>query len=209
MNDFFNELDFKELAILKENYNLIFAEVELALHFFNEKQVTIKRNREDWIGCPTDFLSKYYGFQWIKSWSEGCYNLPMIYNNTVIGDTVKYIMPNTIRLLTSLKGIQVAGLSLLTPYSTIYKHDDSTGLKQGSLAYHLCLIGEGNLYVNDKLIQQIPGKVIIFNSNKLHYVNNITDSNRVILYISFMIKEHTTNKKIISLIPKQDTCVIA
>jgi aspartyl/asparaginyl beta-hydroxylase (cupin superfamily) len=209
MSDFFDYKEFPSLLILKNNYKEILKEAEFSLYFFDCSKITIERKRTDWVNDSINFKNIYRNkFEWVKSWLDDWYNLPIIHNDEIISESIKYLLPNTVKYLTSMKGIQIAGFSLMSPFSKIDEHNDATGLNQGSLAYHLCLIGKGDLYVDKKLIKQYPGRVIIFNSNKYHHVKNNYDTKRLILYIDFKIKYHCKNKKILSQI-KEEPCLIS
>jgi aspartyl/asparaginyl beta-hydroxylase (cupin superfamily) len=111
----------------------------------------------------------------------------MIKDNTVPGIT-RIMCPNTIKILESIKGINIAGFSLANKDCVIPPHTDATGPSFGTLAYHLCLTGESTLVVNNQKIIQSPSKVIIFNPEYEHYLYNHTDNDRIILYIDFKME---------------------
>ena len=65
----------------------------------------------------------------------------------------------------------------------------TTGIKYGSLAYHLGLHvpGKCHLVVNREKEEEVNGKVIIFDSIYLHSAYNKSKKDRCILYIDFEI----------------------
>jgi len=113
-----------------------------------------------------------------------------MYRNNVIGKAGT-ICPNTIKLLKSLKNINIAGYSLLIPNSKIEFHTDDTGPSFNSMAFNMKLSGgKSDLKIKDKNNIYINlhknGKAIIFNSELQHSAENYSDSNRIILYVDFL-----------------------
>jgi hypothetical protein len=78
------------------------------------------------------------------------FNFPLMYRNNVIGKA-ETICPNTIKLLKSLKNINIAGYSLLIPNSKIEFHTDDTGPTFNSMAFNMKLSGgKSDLKIKDK-----------------------------------------------------------
>ena len=86
--------------------------------------------------------------------------------------------------------INIGGFSLMRPRSKIAPHTDRTGLRDGSLAYHLGLIvppKRCRLYVGAKWRYEKAGRAIVFDSNIVHHADNTSQADRVILYIDFLL----------------------
>lgn len=128
---------------------------------------------------------------WVTGWNKNWFHFPIIYMGNFINNVEK-IFPNTCDILRSMPFVHVAGFSLLLPNSTLKWHSDETGKSTQSLAMNLGLDSEKSvLYVkdnNENIIKtnQESGKIIIFDSNYEHKVENFSKGNyRVILYIDF------------------------
>jgi len=85
--------------------------------------------------------------------------------------------------------INICGFSWFKPDTQLAEHTDNTGIKYGSLSYHLGLIvpEKCNLIVAGEEVHQAVGKSIIFDSTYLHSANNNSKQDRIILYIDFKI----------------------
>ncbi|MGB5631613.1 MAG: aspartyl/asparaginyl beta-hydroxylase domain-containing protein [Waterburya sp.] len=96
--------------------------------------------------------------------------------------------PITASLLSRLNGLRMCGFSLMKPLSFIEPH--SHGDVEGSniLSYHLGLdvvTGKSYLWVNGTFKEQYNGKSIIFDASYEHFALNMSDADRVILYMEF------------------------
>ncbi len=155
----------------------------------------IYRKNNEWSNSKTgeEFYNKVSKISgWTYAWNpdnnknKDWLNFGLIYNNKVLEKNSK-TCPKTSEILKNIKGINIAGFSLMTPNSKILPHKDSTGINSNSLAIHLGLIipekNKCNLVVDNEIIYQEENKIIIFDSNFTHYAENNSNKNRVILYI--------------------------
>lgn len=114
---------------------------------------------------------------------------PLIYYNELISVMRGEVCPITCKLLQSLGDVKIAGYSLLRSGGYIKPNDivwDSNDSNK-SLTYNLCLLGNSILNVDRQLVEQNPGKGIIFNSKYVHSTRNPFKGDRLILYIEFFI----------------------
>ncbi len=118
--------------------------------------------------------------------NNGWLNFGLIHNNKTF-DANSKICPNTCNILKNIKGINIAGFSLLKPNSKILPHKDHSGIKNNSVTIHYGLIipeeNKCNLIVDNEIKYQEEDKLIIFDSNYIHYAENNSDKDRIILYI--------------------------
>ena len=183
---------YKKFKILEKSYNIIASEIPN----FDIAHVKMKRKEHHW---RNDVMVEYIkqlndNREWIESIgdSKKWYNFPLMYYDKPIG-FAKEMCPQTIKLLSELGGIHIAGYSLFFPKSETPIHVDPTGPSYDSMGLNLCLTGENSsLYViaNDKFNKytHTNGKLIIFNSELQHFADNKGAINRVILYIDFSTK---------------------
>lgn len=115
-------------------------------------------------------------------------NFGLINNNKELEANSK-ICPKTCKLLKNIKGINLAGFSLLKPHSFIKPHIDNTGIDNNSLGIHFGLIipesekKKNFLIVNNKKIYEDNFKLFGFDSNYIHSAENNSKQDRIILYI--------------------------
>lgn len=186
---FYNPADFPKLAILLDHYNEIKSE---CMAVYSQCKITDKlvRKQEEWnnnLDGVQEFIETHKNSYWIPAWSDGWANYPLMIKNQASPGITRQLCPKTIGLLESIGGINIAGFSLVNPACGINPHTDSTGPSFGSLAYHLCLIGESTLTVNGESVIQCPKKTIIFNPEFTHKLYNHTDLDRIILYLDFQV----------------------
>ena len=121
-------------------------------------------------------------------------NFGLINNNKELQANSK-ICPKTCKLLKNIKGINLAGFSLLKPHSFIKPHIDNTGIDNNSLGIHFGLIipesekKKNFLIVNNKKIYEDNFKLFGFDSNYIHSAENNSKQDRIILYIDKTIVE--------------------
>lgn len=191
---FFDPALFPALGILRDNFHAIRAEGK-RLYYALDRSQNIVRKQHEWDDPETckDFLQLLEQTEnraWFRAWGDaGWLNYPIMYYDTVLPGGTRELCPHTVSLLESIGGIRIAGFSLLAEHSEISPHTDSTGLTNGALAYHLGLYGHAVLHVNDETATQAPGKVIIFDSENVHSVQNGPHP-RLILYIDFDVTKH-------------------
>ena len=95
--------------------------------------------------------------------------------------------PITASLLSKLNGIEVCGFSLMKPLSFIAPHAHRN-VESNTLSYHLGLDvvpKKSYLSMNGIFEEESNGKSIIFDVSHEHFAFNMSDANRVILYMEF------------------------
>jgi len=182
------------LKELQENWEIIREE---ALEVYQSSPILkVEQERREWTQTITQKAIEKYGSEegWIYAWNVYTkepnkdwlnYGL-MVKDQPLLPNAKK--CPKTMELLSKIEGINIAGFSWMTPNSEIPMHRDMTGLKYGSLAYHLGLIvpeGDAILNVEGQTEKEEEGKAIIFDSTFFHSTVNETISDRIILYIDF------------------------
>ena len=185
---FFTTEQYKVLKVLEDNADVIASEIPA----FDINKTYFKRDTS-W---PTTREKKALE-AWLKKnirseWVEGpqgnrvWFNYPLVVNDIVI-DRGAELFPRTIELLNQIPGKQVVGFSLVTPGSRLAEHRDPTGKKYGSMAANMLLTDSANAYliVEGRRYHHRFGKMVIFDSTKLHTADNNDESMRVILYIDF------------------------
>jgi hypothetical protein len=181
--------NYNKFKLLEDNYEIILSEIPL----FDINKVTIYRQYQEWNNEDGILLAEKLSTntEWIGAWdiSKKWFNFPLMGSNNVIG-FAEQICPKTISLLKELGEIHIAGFSLLLPGATLQPHTDATGPSYNSMALNMHLSGyNSNLYVkiNDsfQIYTHVDGKLVIFNSENLHYADNMGNENRIILYIDF------------------------
>ncbi len=100
----------------------------------------------------------------------------------------KSLYPDVVKLLSRYQGISVCGLSLLKPQSMILPHTHPELVGTDILSCQLGLIAEPQtcyLSVNGKFEEVVPGKTIVFDGTYQHFAVNVSNFDRVILYLEF------------------------
>lgn len=189
---FYNSFFLPELKSLLINKNIIKNELMNAL---NSPINKIYRKNEEWSNSNNgeEFVKKINMTEgWIYSWNNNnkmntqWLNFGLMYNNKNLEANSK-ICPKTCEILKNIKGINVAGFSLMTPNSKIEPHTDSTGINNNSIGIHFGLIipdkNKCILTVNNTQILEEEDKIFGFDSNYTHSAVNNSDKDRIILYI--------------------------
>lgn len=180
---FLDTKNYTELCEIENSWEIISQEIPP----FNENNINFKRNKNDWNNESGKELANTIKSEWCSGWQNEYewFNFPLIYHGKII-DKSGEMCPNTIKLLLNLPSINIAGFSLLKPNTRLNEHTDEAGSKNNSLAANLLLTNsDASLHVNGLSKQHTRGKFIIFDSNYLHYADNKSDHNRIILYIEF------------------------
>ena len=205
---FFNSKKFKFLKQLQKSWTIIRDE---ALYVaFNSPKLNISRTINDWHNSTEYFKTIKDKCGWIRSWSyesdetineqpqEGNYewlNYGLLYFGEEFTENVK-LCPKTFELINDIKtDINICGFSWMFGGCLLQPHTDITGLSSGSLAMHLGLSipkpdnccrmiiknedGE-YMYMNEE-----NGKMFIFDATWEHYAYNLSNQDRLILYIDF------------------------
>jgi len=167
---------------------------------FKLETVTLKREIGEWADTENGrelFEKLTTNTNWIKGWDEAWFNFPLIFNDTAIGKA-EQLCPETIALLKSVGGINIAGFSILLPKSTLSLHTDTTGPTTNSIAFNMKLAGgNSKLYVKDgegfARHTHRDGEAVLFNSEIEHYATNDGSTNRVILYVDAKLGPPTSS----------------
>jgi len=121
---------------------------------------------------------------WILGWTDdpGWLNFGLIYNRQPT-PFAQEKCPQTMEYLLNIHGdIVVAGFSWLKPMCSIPPHVDQN---PDQITRHLGLIVPEGCYIfcNGEALKEENGKMIKFDSNKLHSAINVSNEDRIILYI--------------------------
>ncbi len=99
-------------------------------------------------------------------------------------DSAKKLCPETVRLVESLPNVQGAMFAMLPPGARLVKHRDPFA---GSLRYHMGLEtpNDDGCYINvdGKDYSWRDGEVVMFDETYIHYAENTTDQNRIVLFL--------------------------
>lgn len=180
---FYTTEDYPELKILEDNY----VDIANEIPEFILKDNMYVRNRNDWNNEGGKELSKKLKSEWIRGWqTDVWYNFPLLYHGEPIHKAAT-ICPKTLAMLKMIPSIKIAGFSLLRPNSTLEPHTDEAGKINNTLAGNLLLTKDtdASVYVGNQKNKHETGKFIIFDSNIIHYADNNSLKDRVILYIEF------------------------
>ena len=135
----------------------------------------------------TQFVSELdQNDKWINSWKHENVWLtyPVVAMGSFIPGAVEHC-PRTVALLKPLlPRIAMAGFSRLVPNGKMTPHMDDIGPAFGTAAVHICLTGKGVLHVDQETTQQVPGKLIMFDSTRTHWVQN-GPHERILLYLTW------------------------
>ena len=146
----------------------------------------------EWQGSPiiqkivNDYTNGKCG--WLKGGQEHVQeewiSWPLIWGgNPVYGNCIK--CPETARLLSQIKGIEVAGFSLMKGGVKLTEHVDVV-MGKYEYTYHLglkCPVGSILHHSIQGDIVEENGKHVILNARQRHWAENKSNEDRVILYI--------------------------
>jgi aspartyl/asparaginyl beta-hydroxylase (cupin superfamily) len=175
---------------LKHHYKTIREEVKnLPNTFISEKP----RKEGEWVGSEhlkdvvTMYASGKHG--WLKGGqdhvAEEWISWPLVWDgHPVIGNCE--MCPKTHALLSSIKGIKVAGFSLMKGGVKLKLHTDDVGPNY-KFTYHLgidvpfgyCILHHSK---SGDVIEE-NGKHIVLDARKPHWAENLSDEDRIILYM--------------------------
>jgi beta-hydroxylase len=183
---------FERLRVLEEQHEAIAAEVPP----FDTNAITIKRLHKDWHNTGdeaawAEFVARLESNRaWIGGWDgQAWFNFPLLIGGKAVG-AAEELCPTTLKLLKGIAGVNVAGFALLLPHSKLPVHTDTTGYHYNSAAFNMLLSGSNStLHVGpEDTHDHKKGVAVIFNSEYPHSARNNGDSNRVILYLDFVLK---------------------
>ncbi len=157
---------FPELKILQDNWEMIRDE---AVALNNSAQIKASADLDD-LGFNSFFRTgwkrfylKWYGAN-LKSAEQLC--------------------PKTLALINQLPNVKGAMFTMLPPGARLVKHRDPYA---GSLRYHLGLItpnsDECYISVDGQKYSWRDGEAVMFDETFIHYAENKTDHNRIILFL--------------------------
>ncbi len=184
-----NELQYKWIEIQKE-----------ALECRNNAHINFNYSR-----CTNDKDNNSQNIinnmsKWVCGWSDAddthtekkWLNFGIVFRGIFLENN-KQLCPNTYNALLKLSevyDISIAGYSWLLPHSHIPPHID--GSAKGVNVLHLGLIVPDHnkcyLIVNNEVVHEENGKLLIFNDNLVHEAYNNSDSDRIILYVKYKDK---------------------
>ncbi|MCH7345864.1 aspartyl/asparaginyl beta-hydroxylase domain-containing protein [Pelomonas sp. CA6] len=157
--------DFKEMELLRENWQLIREE---ALRLNDEGYIKAASGYND-IGFNSFFRTGWKRF-YLK-W----YGVDMA--------SAKALCPKTVELLQRIPSVKAAMFASLPPGARLVRHRDPYA---GSLRYHLGLAtpnAEGCfIEVDGERYHWRDGEAVMFDETYIHYAENSTDQQRVILF---------------------------
>jgi hypothetical protein len=205
---FFNHKKFKFFKELQKSWKEIRDEAINVM--INSPKLDISRTIEDWHGAESYFETIKNKEGWIRSWSykpegtvedqtsDGNYewlNYGLLYFGGEFSENAKQC-PKTFELVNKISThINICGFSWMFGGCLLQPHSDITGISSGTLAMHLGLLvpqpqhtcrliiknEEGEyMYMNEE-----DGKMLIFDATWEHYAYNLTNQDRLILYIDF------------------------
>jgi|SRR6056297_2087471 len=194
---FYEPSRFVSLQSFEKHFGEIRAEAVAARA--NLPLLDVSRSRSTWTKSGAqEFMERVQaaGAGWVRAWqldskqpNKRWLNFPLMVDGTEFRDNARHC-PTLAALLRKHRSIiNVAGFSLMVPHSSIPTHTDTTGVRYGSLAYHLGLVvpdaEKCTLTVDGKTVQQSEAKSIVFDSTYRHSARNDADKERIILYIDF------------------------
>lgn len=197
-NIIFNASAIPSLKKIKDNWKLIQEEYKSLppdLFITNENRVA-----GDWFKSESieNFLKMHQVKKgWVKGWNaennegnEKWHNWGLIYDGKPLKNSQD--CPITTKLLLEIPFIKIAGFSKMKANSRIGEHTDSTGLKHGSLAYHLGIDvptdKPSQLFIDNFCITEENGQHFLFDATYKHSAICESDQDRGILYVDFDLK---------------------
>lgn len=158
--------NFSELNILRQNWEKIRDEA-LAL---NQQQKIKSSSANDDLGFNSFFKTgwKRFYLQWYGASLQ----------------SAKLSCPYTLSLLQQIPSVKGAMFAMLPPGARLVKHRDPFA---GSLRYHLGLqtpnADDCFICVDGENYSWRDGEAVMFDETYLHYAENKTDSNRIVLFL--------------------------
>jgi beta-hydroxylase len=155
-----------ELSVLRDNWQMIREE---ALHLFAQGQIKAADKYNDW-GFNSFFRTGWKRF-YLKWYEEA---LPSALANC----------PKTVELLNTIPNVKGAMFANLPPGGKLVQHRDPYA---GSLRYHLGLVvpkspGECRIFIDGNSYSWRDGEDLLFDETYLHYAENTTSDDRIILF---------------------------
>lgn len=177
---FFDPGRFAFLAPLRESWELLAQEARRAMDTAPVLE-HVHRSASQWVGDDAFFADQLSEYGWVRAWQsaqgQGAANGPnsdwLNYGLLYKGEHFKANVaacPTLVKVLEPSwrHRINICGFSWMRPLTKIHRHVDSTGVKHGTLAYHLGLIvpsaisGACKLTLGNVAVAQRQGQPIIF-----------------------------------------------
>ena len=157
---------FPELKLLQDNWEVIRDE---AIGLNNASRIKASDDLDD-LGFNSFFRTGWKRF-YLK-W----------YGATLM--SANQLCPNTVALINKIPSIKGAMFAMLPPGARLVKHRDPYA---GSLRYHLGLVTPNSddcyIDVDGQKYSWRDGEAVIFDETFIHYAENRTDKNRIILFL--------------------------
>ncbi len=164
-----NFSDFPELNIIKENWEVI-REEAIALKNQNLFDQTTDKNSDSYYDLGFRTFYKYGWSKFYLTWYGSTHN------------SAKRLMPKSTALLEKVKCVNGSMLTILPPGSQLTRHLDPMAC---SLRFHLGLSTPNDdkcfINIDGQNYSWRDGEALVFDETFLHYAQNNTDSDRLIL----------------------------
>lgn len=158
--------EFPELKVLSDNWQTIRAEAVS----LNDKAEIKSSDALDDLGFNSFFKTGWKRF-YLKWYGA---SLP----------SANAACPQTVAYLNAIPSVKGAMFAMLPPGARLVKHRDPYA---GSLRYHLGLVtpNDDNCYINvdGESYSWRDGEAVMFDETFIHYAENQTDSNRIVLFL--------------------------
>ncbi|ARN76445.1 aspartyl/asparaginyl beta-hydroxylase domain-containing protein [Oceanicoccus sagamiensis] len=158
--------DFPDLRVLEDNWEMIRDE---AVALNQQQQIKSSDDLDD-IGFNSFFRTGWKRF-YLK-W----------YGSSLL--SANQLCPKTVALLNTIPQVKGAMFAMLPPGARLVKHRDPYA---GSLRYHLGLVTPNSedcfITVDGEKYAWKDGEAVIFDETFIHYAENKTDTNRIILFL--------------------------
>ena len=157
---------FPELKVLKDNWKVIRDE---AVRLNDDTQIKPSKEKDD-LGFNSFFKTGWKRF-YLKWYGASLYS-------------ANKLCPKTVDLINSIPSIKGAMFAMLPPGARLVKHRDPYA---GSFRYHLGLITPNSedcfIFVDGKKYYWKDGEAVMFDETFIHYAENKTDTNRIVLFL--------------------------
>ena len=157
---------FPELKVLKDNWKVIRDE---AIRLNDDTQIKSSEEKDD-LGFNSFFKTGWKRF-YLKWYGASLHS-------------ANRLCPKTVDLINSIPSIKGAMFASRPPGARLVKHRDPYA---GSFRYHLGLITPNSedcfIFVDGKKYYWKDGEAVMFDETFIHYAENKTDTNRIVLFL--------------------------
>jgi len=158
--------NFPELKVLEDNWKIIRDE---AVELNNQTHIKSSEEKDD-LGFNSFFKTGWKRF-YLKWYGASLYS-------------ANKLCPKTVDLINSIPSVKGAMFAMLPPGARLVKHRDPYA---GSFRYHLGLITPNSeecfISVDGKKYYWKDGESVIFDETFIHFAENKTDINRIVLFL--------------------------